>query len=297
VVDMLRMTVPGASASLSASGFDVNRWKREPGLLDRANGVPPGYQLMNRHIVGSGLSTLIYGRTQLVGFMAPLEGFTKAAQMLQAIERGWVGVYLEDVDSLSHVLTGDSPQMGLALRHIEDSLAWMAAALPPAVREETALLVVADHGQSTLHSHLPLYGEPADWLKAHTRAIGNSGRVMHVYLDRGQEAPVHAWLREHTGEHGQVFTFDEIKALTGPPMDGAGGAAGGGADPAHEAWLRQSLGDLVVLLDDGWNWRRRDPAKAATPFESQLVSQHGSLTWNEVFVPFLCAPLGALVEA
>jgi hypothetical protein len=61
--------------------------------------------------------------------------------------------------------------------------------------------------------------------------------------------------------------------------------------------VRQSLGDLVVLLDDGCNWQRRDPAKPTGPYESQLVSQHGSLTWNELFVPFLCAPLSALLES
>jgi hypothetical protein len=296
VVDMLKMAVPGASASLAAAGFDVNRWKREPGILERSNGVPAGHQLMNRHIVGSGLSTLIYGRTQLVGFIAPLEGFTKAGQMLEAIDTGWVGLYLEDVDSIGHVLTGDAPQMGLAVRHIEDCLAWMAASLPRRVAEETAVLVVADHGQSNIREHIPLYGEPEAWLKEHTRAVGYSGRVMHVYLDPGQEPRAAAWLREFVGDRGQVFAFDEIKALTGPPLDRSGGSYAEGADPAHEAWLRRSLGDLLVLLDDGVNWQKRDPAKAKGPFESRLVSQHGSLTWNELFTPFLCAPLTALVE-
>jgi Type I phosphodiesterase / nucleotide pyrophosphatase len=290
LVDMLRMTVPGAGASLNAAGFDVNRWKREPGILEQPNGVAPGFQLMNRHIVGSGLSMLIYGRTRLVGFIAPLEGFTKAGRMLEELEEGWVGLYLEDVDSLSHVLTGDSAQMGLTVRHIEESLAWMAQSLPRRVAEETAVLVVADHGQSTIRETLPLYGEAQEWLARHTRAVGNSGRVLHLYLDPGQEAPVAAWLREFVGDRGQVFTFEEVKALTGPPLDGPP------ADAAHAAWVRQSLGDLLVLLDDGCNWQRRDPAKPHGPYESQLVSQHGSLTWNEMFVPFLCAPLTALLD-
>jgi hypothetical protein len=296
LVDMLRMTVPGAQASLNAAGFDVNRWKREPGILDPANGVGPGYHLMNRHIVGSGLSQLIYGRTRLVGYIAPLEGFTKAGQMLAEQDTGWVGVYLEDVDSIGHVLTGDSPQMGLTVRHIEDGLAWMAASLPRQVAEETVLLVVADHGQSNIRETLPLYGEAEEWLKQHTRAVGQSGRVLHLYLEPGQQEPVAAWLREFVGSKGQVFTFDEVKALTGPPMDANGADPADPAHAAHETWLRQSLGDLLVLLDDGINWQKRDPAKATGPHESRLVSQHGCLTWNELFVPFLCAPLSAMVE-
>jgi hypothetical protein len=295
VVDMLRMAVPGAAAPLKAAGFDVKGWQREPGILQREDGLPPGYQLMNRHIVGSGLSSLIYGRTELVGFIAPLEGLTKAGRILEERPGGWVGVYMEDVDSLSHVLTGDSPQMGLTVRHIETCLAWMAASLPRAVVEDTALVVVADHGQSNIRERIPLYGEPEKWLKAHTRAVGHSGRVLHVYLKPGEERRVRAWLEELVGPRGQVFTFDEVKALTGPPLDGGISPLGANGLAEQEAWVRQSLGDLVVLLDDGFNWLKRDPAEDPTPYESQLVSQHGSLTWNELFTPFLCAPLTAMV--
>ncbi len=252
----------------------------------------PAYHLMNKHIVGSGLSTLIYGNTPLVGFVSPLEGFSKAARMLTDMERGWVGMYMEDVDSLSHVVTGDGPQMRLALAQIEAGLAWLAASLPPGVAEETALMVVADHGQSNIDRHLPLYGAHLQWLTEHTRAIGQSGRVLHLYLDEGQEARVAAWLREFVGDEGQVFTFDEVKALAGPPLDANG--SGPPATAEHEAWVRRSLGDLLVLLDDGCNWQRRDPATPGNPYDSRLVSQHGSLTWNELFVPLLCAPLTAL---
>ena len=291
VVDMLKMHVPGAQAPLVAAGFDVNGWKREPGLLDgeRANGLP-AYHLMDRHIVGSGLSNLIYGKTPLVPFFSPLEGMSKAARMLNDMERGWVGLYLDDVDTLSHVMTGDAPQIGLTLRHLEDCLARLAAELSPGVLEETVLMVAADHGQSNITERLPLFGENRKWLEAHTRAVGNSGRVLHVYLDPGQEARVAPWLREFIGDKGQVFTFDEIKALTGPPLDEPG------HDPAQADWVRRSLGDLVAVLDDGTNWQHRKHYYEAGPYESTLTSQHGALSWNEMFVPFICAPFSALVD-
>jgi hypothetical protein len=288
LVDMLRMQVPGAREPLAASGFDVNRWKREPGFLETPQGAAlPGYQLMNRRIVGSGLSNLIYGRTPLVGYLDLLEGFTKAARILSELEHGWVGLYLEDVDTLGHVLSGDAPQLGLLLAHLEASLAWMAGSLSPAVAEETLLLVVADHGQSTIRERLPLYGENLAWLERHTRAVGNSGRVLHVYLKPPQQARVRPWLEEFVGARGRVFDFEEVAHLAGPPM-------GDGADPAHASWLRQSLGDLVVLLERGCNWERHDPAQPQPPYESRLVSQHGSLSWDEMFVPLLAAPLAAL---
>ena len=294
LVDMLRMQVPGASASLSAAGFNVNGWKREPGILDGGwgNGLA-SYHLMDYHIVGSGLSTLIYGRTPLVAFVNPLEALDKARRMLTEMDRGWVGLYLDQVDALSHVLTGETPQIGLWLRHLEEALAQMVAAMPAAVVDDTALLIVADHGQSTLQGHLPLHGEPLKWLEAHTRAVGHSGRVLHIYLDDAQEEQVRPWLQAFVGSQGRVFAFDEIKALTGLPVDGSDGAP---TSAGYDDWIRRSLGDLVVVLDDGWNWQHRPPRADASPYESQLLSQHGALTWNELFVPFLCAPLGAILD-
>lgn len=303
VVDMLKAQVVGAKASLQDAGFDVNLWKREPGLLDpgpvaedssggaAGGALGSGYQLLNMRIVGSGLSALIYGDTKLVGYADPLEGLGKAGRMLSDGEASWVGFYTETIDTLSHTVGGNTAQMGLAVRHLEDALCWLADSLPPGVAEDTALFVVADHGQSDIHEWLPLYGEPLEWLKAHTRAVGNSGRVLHVYLDAGQEVEVRGWLEHFIAGQGQVFTFDEIKQLTGPESGPRGGL---GVD---EAWVRSSLGDLVVVLDEGVNWRRRDPAKSESPYDSRLVSQHGALSWDEMFIPLLCAPLSALREA
>ena len=303
VVDMLKMQVPGAKASLSDAGCDVNAWKREPGFLDRKeeNGIA-SYHLMDRHIVGSGLSNLIYGATPLVPFLNPLEGLHKVGRMLTEMERGWVGLYLDEVDVLGHVMTGETPQMGLMLRHLENSLAGMAAGMSAAALEETVLMIAADHGQSTIHTRLPLHGENMKWLKAHTRAVGNSGRVLHVYLDPGQEERVLPWLREFVGGAGRVFSFEEVMALTGPPLDGTHAAgienAGdtGNGLTGQADWVRRSLGDLVAILDDGYNWQRKDPKRESSPYDSQLASQHGALSWNEVFVPFICAPMAALLE-
>ncbi len=153
------------------------------------------------------------------------------------------------------------------------------------------------------------------WLEAHTRAVGNSGRVLHVYLDPGQQERVLPWLREFVGGAGRVFSFEEVMALTGPPLEGnhadgdhadgnhAGAGIGNAANglsgdglPIHADWVRRSLGDLVAILDDGYNWQRRNPKHESGPYESQLASQHGALSWNEVFVPFICAPMAALLE-
>ena len=280
VVDMLRMHVVGAEASLADSGFDLTQWRQEPGMLENGqNGNVKGMHLMPQPIVNSGLSTYTYGEAQRVGYQDFLEGLTKAGQMLNDSDEGWVSLYTPQVDALSHVLGGDTPQMRLAVRQIEDAVQWMIGSLPAQVVEESTLMVVADHGQADTRVRIPLHGQPMEWLEANTRAVGFSGRVMHVYLGRHPEAEAARWLTELVGEGGRVFRFDQVRDLTGPGGD--------------DAWIRQSLGDLVVVLRDGYNWEKRPPA--TEPYASQLVSQHGALSWNEMFIPLLCAPFSALL--
>ncbi len=284
VVDMLRMQVVGAKASLADSGFDLSVWKREPGILEPGNGAHRGapfggMHLMPAPIVNSGLSTYTYGATELVGYLELLEGFTKAGRMLESMTEGWVSLYTPLVDTLSHVVGGDSGQMRIAVKYIEDALVWMAGSLPEKIASETLLIMASDHGQAVTRARLALHGEPMEWLEAHTRAIGFSGRVMHVYLKDHNEEPVAGWLRDFVGGGGRVFRFDEVSEL-----------AGEGEDPA---WLRRSLGDLVVVLREGHNWEKRAPDPS--PYATRLLSQHGAMSWDEMFVPLLCAPFSAFL--
>lgn len=280
VVDMLKMHVVGAEASLADSGFDLTQWKREPGLLETGeNGKVKGIHLMPEPIVNSGLSTYTYGEAQRVGYTDFLEGLTKAGRMLTDSDQGWISLYTPQVDTLSHVLGGDSPQMRLAVRQIEEAVTWMIGSLPPRVVEESTLMVIADHGQADTRVRIPLHGQPMEWLESHTRAVGFSGRVMHVYLGRHPEAEASRWLSELVGEGGRVFRFEEVRELTGPGGD--------------DGWIRQSLGDLVVVLREGYNWEKRPPGD--DPYASQLVSQHGAMSWHEMFTPLLCAPFPALL--
>jgi len=290
VVDMLKGKVVGARATLQDAGCALSQMRGAPGILESpAAKNLPGYQLMDQAIVGSGLSEIIYGDAPRVGFADPLEGIIKAGRMLENMETGWVSLYMARVDTLTHVLTGDAPQMGLVVQHLEAMLAWLAQSLPKKVLDETALLIAADHGQNIIRQRIPLQGDELVWLETHTRGLGFSGRVMHVYVDEAHERAVADRLVALVGEAGRVFRFEEVKALTG-----AAALFEGGASAMNLPAARRTLGDLVVVLDDGWNWERRGVHGPKDLYESRLMSQHGALTWNEVFVPFFCAPLGAL---
>ena len=281
VIDMLRMCALGEETDLVKQGFDLDQWRRETGVLQTKGAKDlPGTNLLPYRFVNSGLSIYAYDHGSRLGFVDHPEGMVKAGNLLTEMERGWVSLYNGQIDALSHVLGGEHSVVQLAVRQIEQSITWLADSLPPAVARETLLVVVADHGQNTTQHFLPLHGEPEAWLAAHSKAIGYSGRVMHVYLGDHPAEPVRDYLQNFLVGNGLVLDYEEAAPLTG--------------EEREEPFVRQSLGDLVVLLREDWNWEKRPPDPLKSPHESRLVSQHGSLGWDELFVPLLAAPLSAM---
>lgn len=288
LLDALRMQVLGASAPLEASGFDVNLWKREPGLLDldEAYSGIEAIQLLPQGIVGTGLSHFAYGKLPLSGYAHEVEAFAKAARLLPQMRTGWVGIYTPTIDTLAHHWSGANSEVGLCLRWLEDCLKWLAQQLPPEIRRDTAVIVATDHGHADVKQHVDLDSEKLQWLQQNTRAVGHSGRVLHIYGPTS-ENDVKAWLAQLVGDAGHVFNFDDVSALAGVDT---------GADQAWREFARESLGDIVVVLRDGHNWRRPQKTPPTDPAPTQLVSQHGGLSWNEMVVPFIAAPLETLAD-
>lgn len=291
VVDVLTMQVEGASHSLTAAGFNPHVWKRQAGILERQSAEsPPGYHLLPRFIANSGLSTFSYGNIPRIPYGELIEGFQKATRMLNSMDQGFVSLYMPMIDTLTHTLGGGSGEVGLAVRHLEDLLAYLANSVPPEVAEDTAVMIVADHGQSGLQKRRPLHGAPLEWLQSHTHALGFSGRVMHVYLKDYPAEPVRHWLQDWLGEDGEVCEAAEVMPLVGTDSK----FVSAGQPPLDPAWIQASLGDLVVILEEGVLFQRHPPPDPEPLYPSRFVSQHGALTWHELFVPLLCAPLSMM---
>jgi hypothetical protein len=113
---------------------------------------------------------------------------------------------------------------------------------------------------------------------------------MHLYLGREharEEDQVIARLRSLCGDAARIFPYSEVRELVGPEPD---------ASPADEAWVRQSLGDWVAILQDGVNWDKvkKDKEQEPFPYGTPLVSHHGGLSPDELLVPTILAPLAAV---
>lgn len=275
VVDTLSMRAVGARASLQDAGVDVRALRREPGLLEQVDGLE-AWHLLPRHIAGSGLSAYSHAGMTLVGYGDLLEGVDRARRLLSEIEAGWVSLYTPQIDTLAHVLGDEVALIGLALEQVDRALGWLAGVLPAQIRESTAVVLATDHG------HCPIVQRVVvpDDLERDTRGVGFSGRVLHAYAER-DPVGVAARLARLVGERGQVLAFDEVRELLGP------------APEVDVDALRRSVGDVVAVLAPGVNWDRRDPRRHAPPHSSPLASQHGGMSWDEMVVPLVVAPLAS----
>jgi predicted AlkP superfamily pyrophosphatase or phosphodiesterase len=187
----------------------------------------------------------------------------------------YIWVYWEGVDHLSHHHGPDSEQPAA------DFSAFSAAferlfleRLRPALRQDTLVILMADHGQLATppDSHYLLGSHPGLARRLHITPTGEN-RLMYLYVRPGQLEAVReyiqrAWL-------GQFTTVDSAYAahsgLFGP----------GEAHPR----LLDRLGDLIVFPgESGYIWWAEK--------ENFLLGRHGGLNPQEMLVPFLAARLG-----
>lgn len=133
---------------------------------------------------------------------------------------------------------------------------------------DTALLVTADHGQV----HVPPDGrEPLGAVAGLVGAYSGEGRFRSLYARPGTSGELLAAARELYGDRAWVLSRDEL-------FDE--GWLGEGAS----AEVRGRVGDVVLAARTAVAFM--DPGQ---PFEGMLVSHHGSLTADEMYVPLLAA--------
>ncbi|GAB4522939.1 MAG: alkaline phosphatase family protein [Anaerolineales bacterium] len=268
----------GLAGSLESAGFDPKTYLSFPtlGAHLKAYGVKT-YAFQHYSLGDSGLSQMFLKDVEMRPWGSPAELWANMRQTLEAApqERMYLWVYWSGVDSLSHRYgpdderaAGDFSVFSAAFeRHF-----WRP--LQAAARKDTAILLLADHGQidTPPDPHYQLRTYPDLDRRLHINPTGEH-RLFFVYPRPGQREAVQEYL-ERTWR-GQFRVFDSLNVLNS-------GLYGPGQ--VHPA-LRDRLGDLTVLPDDHaylWWPYRDDP----------LRGRHGGLHPEEMLVPFLAARLG-----
>jgi predicted AlkP superfamily pyrophosphatase or phosphodiesterase len=197
----------------------------------------------------------------------------------QAIEahprqRQYIWVYWSEIDTFSHLYGPDDE------RTAEEFAGFSAAferlfleRLKPRARQDTILILLADHGQIVCQPdpYYELRNHPNLLRRLHILPTGEN-RMAYLYIRPGQTEAVREYV-ERTWPGQFVFMdpgFAVDAGLFGP------------GEPHPR--LLDRLGDAMVLARERafWCWSSK---------EDHLYGRHGGLSEDEMLVPFIAARL------
>lgn len=185
---------------------------------------------------------------------------------VKAVARGerFVYAYYPGVDTVAHEFGLQDEFYRRELAFVDRMIDELRAALPL----EAALVVTSDHGQ--VHLERDGWIEVPD-LVAYTTAMAGDGRFRYLYARQGEGAKLVSAARDAVGGLAWVASRREL-------LDS--GLLGSGATGT----IPSRIGDVVLAA--------RSPVAfvdPALPNEVRLRSGHGSLTADEMLVPFVAA--------
>jgi hypothetical protein len=235
------------------------------------------YHLLEQPFVKSALSRVqIRGAKETIGFVTSSDMWVTLRNCIEQhrAERAVFIAYWSALDSIAHTY-GPSSETMLAETH---NLAYsfereFLSRLSPAAREGTLFLLTADHGQIDLPlaNAVRTYAHP-DLHQRLLMGFAGDTRAAYLYCRNGEVKAAREYLATRLAD--QFFVLDSRAALDA-------GLFGSG-NLAPEAQYR--IGDLIALARANFFlWDRRDDPK--------MLGHHGSLTEEEMLVPFVAARL------
>ncbi|HSF97135.1 MAG TPA: alkaline phosphatase family protein [Ornithinibacter sp.] len=266
--------VPGADRLLNElsweDGPDPRTWQPHETVFEAVEraGVDV-VRIGPAYFDGSGLTTAALRGGRFVAGVSLEARVDATIAAVRSAPRTLVHLYWGELDKVGHVHGCDSWQWGEELESIDRELARLAARLPP----DCSLTVTADHGMVDAPHELRLDVADLPVLAAGVRHVSLEARAPQLYVEEGAAQEVRDAWAEVLGERGIVL--DRVDAV-------AAGWFG--------AVLPQNLpriGDVVVAMRGRFavvDSRRARPELLA------LLGLHGSLSDDEVAVPFVHVP-------
>ncbi|MDO5626763.1 MAG: alkaline phosphatase family protein [Mobilicoccus sp.] len=249
-------------------GPDPYLWQPRPTLFTEAEAagvavtrVGPGF------FDGSGLTEAALRGGRFVAASSLPDRVDAALAALRRDTRSLVYLYWGEVDKVGHVRGPDSWQWGAEVESVDAELRRLAASVPG----DTAVVVTADHGMisSPLDGRIDLAHDAE--LATGVRHAGGEPRALQLYCEPGAATDVLATWRARLGERAWIAARSEAESWFGGVEDR----------------VRDRVGDIVVAM-------RGTEAIVDSRTQRQemrsLIGLHGSLTPEELAIPFLVVP-------
>jgi hypothetical protein len=285
LANMLKM-VPAAYAG----GGTLEKWGWEPGdfvtapsLAQQLGGV--GISTVahtHRHFIGSSLTQIfLRGINSLQGYVDLSDLWINLRHTLteRAVgQRLFVDVYWGGADNMGHTYGTENEYVPSALRHLARSLEEdFLTTLAPETRENTLLMIAADHGQiATPAEGIVRLPDHAGLRETLLLPPAGESRAAYLYARPGQRNAMQAYVTKHLAE--PFVPLDTEHAL----------AAGLWGRPREiPSALRVRLGDMILVARSDARLSTRQKEDDRTP----LRGHHGSLTPEEMLVPLLMVRL------
>lgn len=281
----------GVTANMIA--FSPMALDAEPGLLAQA-GFDPGDTLnvpiLPRHLEDHGAETHAFlpsylarsGLTRMHLSGAFVHAFHSASDLWPLVRdtlarpgerRQLFWVYWPMVDTLSHAYGPTSEPVEMEVRALGRALEeTFFDRLEPEMRAGTAFVLVADHGQvpTPFVPDFDLRRHPEFVELLHMMPTGEN-RAAYLHCRPGNLDAARTYIEVHWPEHFHAVPQETVLAS---------GLLGAEIDPRTPS----RLGDLLVLArGQAYLWW--------SPKDNRLLGRHGSLTPEEILVPYVAARL------
>ena len=283
VADMIGFTPihDGERSRLLQMGLEPQRFLRAETLNQRlTNAGIQSYVLIKNIYKDSPLSQMFYnGSKKVHGFVNSSDMFVTLRRLVKENpdERACIMVYWDAIDSISHAYGANSEAFAAEVRNLSYSLEReFIESVDSQISGTTLLMLTADHGQVTVPDNRLVRVDRHPKIRDNLLLPPTGDfRAVYLYAKQGRLDALRAYLEDQLSD--QMVVMPSSKALS------SGLWGYGDAHPETP----DRMGNLVAIMRDNYAFY-----SSVTDKPYYTGGKHGSLTPDEMLIPFLCVRLG-----